>query len=66
EDTEEYHKAVAVALRLCEQMGLDAAEISGWSSARAGMPEEPYFIHNIRNAIQTSLQYFFLIPHDHA
>lgn len=52
EDTEEYHKDVAAALRLCDQMGLDAAEISGWSSARAGMPEEPYFIHNIRRLRQ--------------
>ncbi|MBE6614030.1 MAG: hypothetical protein E7631_01815 [Ruminococcaceae bacterium] len=47
-NTEEYHRDIVTVLQLCETMGLEAAEISGWSSARQGMPEEPYFIHNIR------------------
>lgn len=47
-DTEEYHRDVVTVLNLCDRMGMDAAEISGWSSARQGMPDEPYFLENIR------------------
>ena len=48
DDTDEYHRDIVTVLNLCDELGLDAAEISGWSSARRGMPEEPYFLANIR------------------
>lgn len=47
-DTEEYHRDIVTVLNLCDELGLEAAEISGWSSARQGIPEKPYFLANIR------------------
>ena len=47
ENTEDYHKDIVTVLNLCDRLGMDAAEISGWDSARRGVPEKPYFIDNI-------------------
>lgn len=51
ENTEEYHSALITALRICEECGIEAAEISGWASARGGVPDKPYFIDNIRRLV---------------
>jgi len=48
ENTDAYHKDIVTVLNLCDRLGMDAAEISGWDSARIGMPEKPYFTENIR------------------
>lgn len=48
DNTEQYHKDIVTVLGICEKMGMDAVEISGWSSARQGRPDAPYFIDNIR------------------
>ncbi len=48
ENTAEYHDDIAAVLNLCDRLGMDAAEISGWDSARRGVPEQPYFLENIR------------------
>ena len=48
EDTEAYHRDMVTVLGICETMGMDAVEISGWSSARTGRPDKPYFLENIR------------------
>ncbi len=47
ENTESYHKDLVTVLNLCDRLGMDAAEISGWDSARRGVPEKPYFLENI-------------------
>ena len=47
ENTEEYHKDIVTVLNLCDRLGMDAVEISGWDSARRGVPAKPYFIENI-------------------
>lgn len=47
ENTAEYHRGLVEVLNLCFELGMDAAEISGWSSARRGVPEKPYFLDNI-------------------
>ncbi len=47
ENTEEYHKDIVTVLNLCDRLGMDAVEISGWDSARRGIPEKPYFIDNL-------------------
>ena len=47
ENTEAYHKDIVTVLNLCDRLGMDAAEISGWDSARRGVPGKPYFIDNI-------------------
>lgn len=46
-NTAAYHEDIVTALNLCDRLGLDAAEISGWDSARRGVPEGPYFLENI-------------------
>lgn len=48
DDTEEYHRDLLTALDICKTIGMDAVEISGWASARNGVPDKPYFIDNIR------------------
>ena len=48
ENTAEYHDDIVTVLNLCDRLGMDAAEISGWDSARHGVPEQPYFLENIR------------------
>ncbi|MGM9625383.1 MAG: NADH:flavin oxidoreductase [Eubacteriales bacterium] len=48
DDTDAYHNDLVTALRLCDALGFEAAEISGWDSARHGVPLQPYFIDNIR------------------
>lgn len=48
ENTEDYHRDLVEMLNLCDTLGLDAAEISGWDSARRGVPQAPYFLENIR------------------
>ena len=48
ENTEDYHRDLVDVLNLCSTLGLDAAEISGWDSARRGVPAVPYFLDNIR------------------
>lgn len=56
ENTAEYHRDVVYALNLCAKLGMDAAEISGYDSARRGRPDKPYFIDNISALhIETSL-----------
>ena len=56
ENTEDYHRDIVTVLNLCDTLGLDAAEISGWDSARRGIPTAPYFIDNIRRLkTETSL-----------
>ena len=45
--SEEYHADLVTALKTVEG-GLDAVEISGWHSAKRGVPDHPYFIDNIR------------------
>lgn len=52
EGTEDYYRDVVTVLCLCETLGMDAAEISGYDSARRGIPERPYFIENIRRLTQ--------------
>ena len=47
-NTEDYHRDLVTALRVAQECGIEAAEISGWSSARAGNPDSPYFIGNVR------------------
>lgn len=47
DNTDAYHEDLVSVLNLCEQLGMDAAEISGWDSARHGKPEKPYFLENI-------------------
>lgn len=47
ENTAEYHRDLVYALNLCDKIGMDAAEISGYDSARRGIPDKPYFIDNI-------------------
>lgn len=46
-NSEEYHRDLAKALNSVRDE-LEAAEISGWHSAKGGVPEKPYFIDNIR------------------
>ncbi len=46
-NTEEYHKDLVTVLNICDRLGMDAVEISGWDSARRGIPEQPYFIDNL-------------------
>ena len=46
-NTEEYHNDILTVLHLCEHLNMDAVEISGWDSARRGIPGKPYFIDNI-------------------
>lgn len=48
ENTEEYHSELVAALNISSKLGMDAVEISGWTSARQGIPEKPYFIENIK------------------
>ena len=48
DNTEDYHRDIVTVLNLCDTLGLDAAEISGWDSARRGVPPSPYFLENIR------------------
>ncbi len=48
ENTEDYHRDLVDVLNLCDTLGMDAAEISGWDSARRGIPPAPYFLDNIR------------------
>ena len=48
ENTEDYHRDIVEVLNLCDSLGLDAAEISGYDSARRGIPTSPYFLDNIR------------------
>lgn len=48
ENTEAYHRDIVEVLNLCDSLGLDAAEISGYDSARRGVPTSPYFLENIR------------------
>lgn len=48
ENTEAYQRDIVTVLNLCDSIGLDAAEISGYDSARRGIPTTPYFIENIR------------------
>ena len=56
DNTEDYHRDIVEVLNLCDTLGLDAAEISGWDSARRGVPTAPYFIDNIRRLkTETSL-----------
>ena len=50
-NTEEYHRDLVTALRIAEECGIEAAEISGWSSARGGKPGTPYFIDNVRRLV---------------
>jgi len=47
ENTAEYHEDIVTVLNICDRLGMDAAEISGWESARRGIPGRPYFIDNI-------------------
>lgn len=47
ENTAAYHEDIVTVLNLCDRLGMDAAEISGWDSARRGVPGKPYFIDNI-------------------
>ena len=47
ENTSSYHNDIVTVLNLCDRLGMDATEISGWDSARRGTPEKPYFIDNI-------------------
>ena len=44
--TEEYHNDLVEALNSVKD-GLEAVEISGWHSAKGGVPEKPYFIDNV-------------------
>lgn len=46
-NTEEYHNDIVTVLNLCDHLGMDAVEISGWDSARRGVPQKPYFIDNL-------------------
>lgn len=46
-DTAEYHDDIVTALNICDRLGFEAAEISGWDSARRGTPSQPYFVSNI-------------------
>lgn len=47
DNTEEYHNDLVTALNSVGD-GLEAVEISGWQSAKGGIPEKPYFIDNVR------------------
>lgn len=47
-NTLEYHKDLANALRLCDDMGMEAAEISGMAAIQKGKGNGPYFIERIR------------------
>lgn len=46
--TEGYHADIVKVLELAYKNGLEAVEISGWQSAKNGIPDAPYFIENIR------------------
>lgn len=48
DDTPEYHADLVTALNTVADR-LDAVEISGWYSAKDGVPEKPYFLENVRN-----------------
>lgn len=48
ENTAAYHRDLVTVLNLCDALGFSAAEISGWDSARHGVPSSPYFLDNIR------------------
>lgn len=47
DNTEEYHSDLVTALNSVGD-GLEAVEISGWQSAKGGVPDRPYFIDNVR------------------
>ncbi len=46
-DTEEYRRDLVTALDICERLMFDAVEISGWASARNGVPDKPYFLDTL-------------------
>ena len=46
--SEEYTRDLAEVLRLCNILGMDAAEISGYDSARKGRPDKPYFFETVK------------------
>jgi 2,4-dienoyl-CoA reductase-like NADH-dependent reductase (Old Yellow Enzyme family) len=46
--SEEYFRDVEEVLRLCDDLGMDMAEISGYTSARGGRPDRPYFIDTVK------------------
>ena len=52
DNTDESHRDIVEMLNLCDRLGMDAAEISGYDSARRGVPGAPYFIENIRRLKQ--------------
>ena len=54
--SEEYHRDLTEALNSVKD-ALEATEISGWHSAKGGVPDKPYFIDNIRRlSAETDLE----------